>query len=185
MEARNSLTNFNQIYFMQTEQAVALQILMNDDLYLTPDDLFWKAEEVQNTLLEEPAVAIKQEAKPAINFFGKNLKNFLILTEQQLNDNQLNALENTLARKQMSFDDVAVVDFSAHKKFNIEDLYASFMPQKLVCFGLKAEDLGLPEATLNEIYNQLPYKILYTYSFTEMLGNKDKTKAFWEAMKAI
>jgi hypothetical protein len=185
MEARNSLTNFNQIYFMLTEQAAALQILMNEDLYLTANDLVWKEKPAETVLVEEPVSEILKEPKPTFNFIGKNLKNFLILTDQQLNENQLKALENTLARKQMTFDEVAVVDFSAYPTTKFEEVHAFFMLQKLVCFGLKPANLGLEEVTLNKIHQEADYQILYTFSFNEMLGNKEKTKAFWEAMKTL
>lgn len=185
MEAGNCLTNFNQIYFMQTEQAAALRILMDEDLYLTTNDFDWERKPAEVISLEELALTNQKKPKQEFTFLGKNLKNFLILTDQKLNDNQLKALENTLARKQISFDDVAVLDFSAYSTTNLDDLHASFMPQKLVCFGLNPKELGLPEVTLNEIHQQHNCQILYTYSFTEMLGNKEKTKAFWEAMKAL
>ena len=129
---------------MPTEQAVALRILMNEDLYLNKNDLVREEKLIEVVLPEVLVVELPEKIKPVFNFIGKNLKHFLILTNQKLNDNQLKALENTLARKQMSFDDVAIVDFSAYQNINIEGLHASFMPQKLVCFGLKPQDLGLP-----------------------------------------
>ena len=170
---------------MLTEEAAALQILMNEDLYLTKNDLVREEKPVELISFEKPIAELPKKTKPEFVFIGKNLKHFLILTDQKLNDNQLKALENTLARKQMSFDDVAIVDFSAYSNTNFEEVNASFMPLKLVCFGLKPEDLSLPQTTLNEIHQEPNYQILYTYSFTEMLGNKDKTKAFWEAMKTL
>jgi len=166
-------------------EAAALRILMNEDLYLTKNDLVWEEKPVETIVPEEPVVELAKKIKPEFNFIGKNLKNFLILTNQKLNDNQLTALENTLARKQMSFDDVAIVDFSAYPNINMEDLNASFMPQKLVCFGLKPEDLNLPETKINRISILPDLQILYTYSFPEMLGNKEKIKAFWEVMKTL
>lgn len=169
---------------MPTEET-ALRILMNEDLYLTKNDLVWEEKQTEAILPEELVVALPEKKKPGFNFIGKNLKHSLVLTDQRLNDNQLKALENTLTRKQITFDDVAIVDFSAYPNTNMEELHASFMPQKLVCFGVKPQDLGLPETALNEIIGKPDLKILYTYSFTEMLGNKDKTKSFWEAMKTL
>ncbi len=170
---------------MLTEEAAALQILMNEDLYLTKNDLLWEEKPVECISSEKPVAELPKKTKTEFSSIGKNLKHFLILTDQKLNDNQLKALENTLARKQMNFDDVAIVDFSAYQNVSFKELHASFMPLKLVCFGLKPKDLSLPETTLNEIRQEPNYLILYTYSFTEMLGNKDKTKAFWDAMKTL
>lgn len=170
-----------------TAQGNALRILMNDDLYLTTQDLHQETAFAPATLTEpEPIISTeKPSIIPEIKYIGKNLKNFLILTHETIQDNHLKALENTLLRKQMSLDDVAVVDFSAYQSFDFEQLNASFMAQKVVCFGLKPELLNLPEAAFNQINTYPDYQILYTFSFSEMLGDKQKTKAFWEPMKIL
>lgn len=168
-------------------QANALRILMNDDLYLTTQDLQQETAFAPATLTEpEPIISTEKPIViPEIKYIGKNLKNFLILTHETIQDNHLKALENTLLRKQMSLDDVAIVDFSAYQSFNFEQLNASFMAQKVVCFGLKPEFLNLPEAVFNQINTYPDYQILYTFSFSEMLGDKQKTKSFWEPMKIL
>jgi len=163
----------------------ALHILMNEDLYLTSDDSFRKEKHDQKVLLEEQVLSPGKDIAPDLIFAGKNLKNFLILTNEALQEGHLKALENTLLRKQLSLEDVAVVDFAAYEDVKFEQINASFMPLKLVCFGLKPEILGLPETTINQIKTNAACRILFTYSFTEMLGNKEKTKAFWEVMKVL
>ncbi len=165
---------------MLTEQAAALRILMDDDLYLLHQDLF------KNHIPEETLQVLKPEKTvPEFDFIGKNLKNFLILTNEALQENHLKALESTLLRKQLDLDDVAIVDYSACNGSTFEQLNASFMPQKLVCFGLKPEILHLPETAINQIIVYAGCQILFTYSFKEMLGDKEKTKAFWEPMKNL
>ncbi len=164
----------------------ALRILMNDDLYLDLRDLEQKEIYFNKVLSEKPvSVYVEEEPKPAFIFIGKNQKNFLILINEALPENHLKALESTLLRKQLVLDDVAILDYATTANKNFADVNASFMPQKMVCFGLKPEDLGLPEAKFNEISSYENLQILYTYSFTEMLGNKEKTKAFWEPMKIL
>jgi hypothetical protein len=173
---------------MIAEQATALRILMNDDLYLTTEDRWQETVPIPVTLVEEPAPIISTQKPiviPAFKYIGKNLKKFLVLTNEVIQENHLKALENTLLRKQMSLDDVAVVDYSAYNAFNFEQLNAFFMAQKIVCFGLKPEMLGLQEVIINQINTYPDYQILYTYSFSEMLGDKEKTKAFWEPMKIL
>ena len=172
---------------MLTEHAAAFRILMDDDLYLTKEDWFKENTFVASPAAEESAGTLPTEEIniPKFEFSGKNLKNFLILTDETLQENHLKALESTLSRKQMSLDDVAVVDLSNYRNTNFEQLNAVFMPQKLVFFGLKPETLGLPTTELNQIGTYADYQILYTYSFNEMLGNKEKTKAFWEPMKTL
>lgn len=168
---------------MTTENGTALQILMNDDLYLTQADL---QQESFVAALVEPAIIISEEkVTQKIEFIGKNLQNFLILTEGLIQDNHLKALESTLLRKQLSLDDVVIVNFSAQDNLDFEELNASFMPQKLVLFGLNPETINLPKTELNQLTSFDNCRILYTYSFDEMLGNKEKTKAFWEPMKNI
>jgi len=170
---------------MLTEDLTALRILMNEDLYLTSEDSLREDNPDPVALVAEPVIIIEKEPAPNFVYLGKNLKNFLILTQEKLQENHLKALENTLGRKQLSLDDVAVVDFSAFNSTTFKELNAVFMPQKLVLFGLKPETLGLPKIELNTITSYENCKILYTYSLNEMLGNKEKTKAFWEPMKLI
>ncbi len=168
---------------MTTENGAALQILMNDDLYLTQADL--QQESFVAAFVEPEIVISEKPVAREIKFIGKNLQNFLILTEGLIQDNHLKALESTLLRKQLSLDDVAIVNFSAHDNLSFEELNASFMPQKLVLFGLNPETINLPKTELNQLTSFNNCRILYTYSFDEMLGNKEKTKAFWEPMKNI
>lgn len=168
---------------MTTDHVAALQILMNDDLYLTQADL---QQESFVAALVEPAIIIPEEkVTQKIEFIGKNLQNFLILTEELIPNNHLKALESTLLRKQLSLDDVAIMNFSAQDNLSFEELNTSFMPQKLVSFGLNPETINLPKTELNQLTSFNNCRILYTYSFNEMLGNKEKTKAFWEPMKNI
>lgn len=168
---------------MIAENAAALRILMNDDLYLTKPDS--ELETVTFVLAEPEAVLLEKEVEPDIPFLGKNLKNFLILTNEPIQENHLKALESTLSRKNLSLDDVALVDFSIQSNITYQRLNAVFMPHKLVLFGLNPEKLNLPEAVLNQVVQVDVLEILYTFSFSEMLGNKEKTKAFWEPMKNL
>lgn len=168
---------------MTTDNVAALHILMNDDLYLTQADLQQKN---FVAVLAEPEIFILEEPMTReIEFIGKNLQNFLILTEELIQDNHLKALESTLLRKQLSLDDVAIVNFSTQDNLSFQELDASFMPQKLVFFGLDPETISLPKTELNQLITFANCQILYTYSFDEMLGNKEKTKAFWEPMKNL
>ncbi len=168
---------------MTTENIAALQILMDDDLYLTQADLQQK--NFVAVLLEPEINILEEPVTREIGFIGKNLQNFLILTEEVIQDNHLKALENTLLRKQLTLEDVAMVNVSAYNNLSFEELNASFMPQKLVSFGLNLETIHLPKTELNQITIFENCRILYTYNFDEMLGNKEKTKAFWEPMKNL
>ncbi|MVN21658.1 hypothetical protein [Mucilaginibacter arboris] len=170
---------------MLTKHATALRILMNEDLYLTREDFLAKKHTTSEAFPIETVTEAEIIPIPEFAFSGKNLKNFLILTDTALQENHLKALESTLLRKQMGLDDVSIVDFSAYPNATFDQLNASFMPQKLVCFGLKPETIGLPETELNQISTFNNCQILYTYSFNNMLGDKEKTKAFWEPMKLL
>lgn len=188
MDARNGLTIFNQIFCMKAEYNAALQILMNDDLFLTNNDRHHVNEPVTLNLVEEAIQQVADVKTVTLNefdFLGKNRKNFLILIDQSLQENHLKALESTLLRKQLLLDDVAILNYADYKNFNFEQLNAVFTAQKLVLFGLKPENLGLPEMVMNQVINNQNCQILYTYNFDEMLGNKEKTKAFWEPMKNL
>ncbi|RYE35996.1 MAG: hypothetical protein EOP42_04955, partial [Sphingobacteriaceae bacterium] len=76
---------------MIVENAAALRILMNDDLYLTPSDLSWENTPV--AFAEPEVILAVKEVKPEISFLGKNLKNFLILTNEAILESHLKALD--------------------------------------------------------------------------------------------
>ena len=80
---------------------------------------------------------------------------------------------------------MAIIDYSKIKGVVLDDLIEKFHPQKMIFFGIDNKSLGLPEPAVNEVIIYKNIRTLVTYSFSEMLGNKEKTRAYWEPMKAL
>lgn len=133
-----------------------------------------------------PVVA---DAGPVFNYIGKNQKNFLIAFYAggagQLAPKHFEALSNTLQRKGLSVDDVAMVDIGAYPNATIAQIGAYFAPARVLILGSQSLLPGWDRLKLNIITQGSKYAALYTYSFDEMMGDKDKVKAFWEQMKNL
>jgi hypothetical protein len=137
-------------------------------------------------LTQAPVV---ETPKPAFSHLGKNQKNFLIVFHSngagKFDDKHFAALTSSLARKELSLDDVAILDLYAYEDTTIADIAAYFKPARVMLLGGRCLLPGWNRLKLNVIAKGNAYTALYTYSFDEMMGDKDKVKAFWEQMKAL
>jgi hypothetical protein len=140
-------------------------------------------------VVPEPTPAVAETPKPAFSHLGKNQKNFLIVFhsngEGKFDDKHFAALTSSLARKELSLDDVAILDLYAYEDTTIADIAAHFKPARVMLLGSRCLLPGWNRLKLNVIAKGNAYTALYTYSFDEMMGDKDKVKAFWEQMKAL
>lgn len=169
------------------ENPLALQYIFTDDVYLLPQDnaLFNKLP------LEAPAPVAETEAIPPItfNYTGKYHQKLLVLVyysgHETMEQAHLSALENTLKRKELSFDDVAILNLHRYADTAFEHLQTFFSPSKLLILGQSALPAGLTPPPLNQLTKLNDCDTLYTFAFNEMMGNKDNTKAFWEQMKVL
>ena len=173
------------------------QFFLNEDIYLLKQDignLHNLQADITERIIEEPVIAEQPAvvAEPAALYFnnlGGNAKQFLILCSypeaEQMDDKHLEALKSALSRKQLALDDVAILNLSKHATATIDDLWAYFKPTRLLILGAPALLAGWDKFALNQLQNLNGIKVLYTYSFGEMLGDRDKTKAFWEQMKVL
>ncbi|WP_295650714.1 hypothetical protein [uncultured Mucilaginibacter sp.] len=132
---------------------------------------------------------IVETPKPAFQYFGKNQRNFLIVFHSngmgKLDDKHFAALSSSLARKELSLDDVALLDLYAYEDTTIADIAAYFKPTRVMILGSQCLLPGWHKLKLNVPAKGNTYTALYTYSFDEMMPDKDKVRAFWEQMKAL
>jgi hypothetical protein len=196
---------------MIIDNTAGLQYLLSEDIYLLKQDMdnldgivaepatvieepVIIAAKPEPVIAEQPIVAeqpvIVAEA-PALyfNYLGSNAKQFLILCNypgnDQMEEKHLEALKSALSRKELALDDVAIVNISKHGTATITELNGYFKPSRLLLLGAPCVLVGWDKLVLNELTNLGGIKALYTYSFTEMMGDRDKTKAFWEQMKVL
>lgn len=142
-----------------------------------------------------PSVSIPAISVPAptlarpYNYIGGYQKKFLVLVSYPGHDamdpTHLAALENAITRKGMSLDDAAIVNISKYPGHDIRAIGGHFKPQKLLFLGTAAVPAGFTPPPFNQLAKVGKSDALYTYSFNEMMGNKEMTKAFWEQMKML
>lgn len=133
--------------------------------------------------------AVAETQKVVYKYLGQNKKGFLILVNytnaEHIAEPHLKALESTLVRKGSGLDDTVVLNLAKYPAVTYADLINEFKPEKILLLGAGAIPTGLSGVALNQIVNIGDKQVLYSYGFAEMMGNKDKTRAFWEQMKNL
>jgi len=196
---------------MIIDNTAGLQYLLSDDIYLLKQDMdnlnIVAVEPVNETeqsvvmpartdpvaieqpIFAAPPVVVAEAPALYFNYAGGNAKQFLILCHypaiDSMEDRHLEALKSALSRKDLALDDVAIVNISKHASATVAELGEYFKPTRLLLLGAPCLLAGWEKLTLNQLTNLGNIKALYTYSFTEMMGDRDKTKAFWEQMKVL
>ena len=173
---------------MMVETPFALQYIFADEVYLLPQD---KA--LFNNPINEPnepdTVEIAQTPEVTFNYMGGYHQKFLVIVHypghETMDPAHLSALESTIKRKELSLDDIALLNLHRYTDSEFEALIAFFAPQKMLILGNSAVPRGLAVPPLNQLTNIDGCGTLYTFAFNEMMGNKDNTKAFWEQMKVL
>lgn len=171
---------------MKAEHSIALRFLMQDELYL----LAREADTIQ------PYPEITESENPlTINepthfiYLGNNNRHFLVLVNTRMHDfleeGHLKALLNTLERKGLQQDDVALLNMAQYPNARKEQLISFFSPEKILFLGVDPQTAGWSEMPLNTVTTVENQQLLYSYGFDEMLGNKEKTIAFWNPMKGF
>jgi len=151
------------------------------------------------TEVEKPAVAeapVVAEATPVIetpvltfNYLGKNAKGFLIICHYAdagiMDEKHLAALTSTLQRKELSLDDVAIVNMAKHAGATVRQIHSFFKPSRLLILGQQGILPGWDAFVFNQLLEKNGFKALYTHSFADMMADREKAKAFWEQMKQL
>jgi hypothetical protein len=199
-----------KIVKVKTDTPLAqLRYFLQDELYLlkADKDIYRNAETPQH-VAAEPAVAAATTEVPAaatatpttppvteqtpattFKYLGSNQKSFLVLThypaEQFIAEAHLTALLNTITRLNFSQDDVAIVNLSAYPGVSWSQLADFFKPAKLLVLGTAALPAQMPNLPQNQVQQLDACQALYTFSFDEMMGNKENTKVFWNQIKTF
>ncbi|WP_454803518.1 hypothetical protein [Mucilaginibacter phyllosphaerae] len=148
------------------------------------------------TIPTVPVIATPQIAQPAFetpkagfNYLGNNNKKFLILVnynnEEHIAADHLAALQNILKRKELSLDDVAILNVNKYLPVKLAELAAHFAPTRLVIMGAGSLPDGIGKLPLNQPLQGKKTHVLYSFSFDEMMSSNDNKKTFWEHMKTL
>ncbi|MDB5156311.1 MAG: hypothetical protein JWR50_1018 [Mucilaginibacter sp.] len=190
---------------MRAENPAALRFILQDDVYLLPNDKTVIKSAGNPPVAEaesgpvstpkiEPVTPPKNEPiveTPAIqfNYLGSNKKRFLITThytdQEFIAADHLTALQNILKRKAHDIDDVAILNVSKNNANNFDELLNYFKPTKLLLLGKEAVPAKMEALTLNQPKQLAGCMALYSFSFDEMMDNTEYKKAFWEQMKTL
>jgi len=186
---------------VNVETPIALQFILQDELYLLNNDKSLYSsintpviDEVIETMVEiTPAVetveAVAVETPLTFNPLGAGKTNFLILVHypelEFIAEAHLTALENILKRKGLAMDDVAIVNMAKHSEAGFEHINKHFKPEKILMLGNKALPAGIGAIGLNIPLQIAGSTALYSFSFDEMMDSNELKKAFWEQMKNL
>ncbi|WP_448702482.1 hypothetical protein ACFGVR_09030 [Mucilaginibacter sp. AW1-3] len=142
----------------------------------------------ETAVVSEPEPAT-QTPVSGFNYWGKNGKAFLIVCHypglEGMDEKHLAALTNTLQRKELSLDDVAIINLAQHSGATAKQIHAFFKPSRLLILGSEGILPGWDTLVFNQLLEKNDFKALYTDSFTDMLADREKAKAFWEQMKQL
>lgn len=164
---------------MKVEHPAAFRFIINEDIYLLPDDKEQQSKKV---------VKVAESTLISFNYQGNNRKNFLILThypdQEAIDATHFTALKAILERKNYQPDDVAILNI-ARNSAGMEDIMAYFSPKRLLILGPKAIPAGMNEPQFNTLITTTPCSTLYSFCFNDMMDNKSNKLAFWEQMKNL
>jgi hypothetical protein len=136
-----------------------------------------------------PIMHVIETAAPGFKYTGGNAQKFLIVVHYPDHDMMEPAhhaaLASTIKRRELSLDDVAIFNLAKHPGTELKAIGAFFKPRKMLLMGGNTFPVGLTPPVLNQITKLGKCDMLYSYSFGEMMGNREYTKAFWEQMKAL
>ena len=190
---------------MKVENPVALRFILQDELYLlSADKTLYEKKAIPDHVIEAPIPEVKtqvvdpiiEEPLPEVktqtvnfNYLGQNLKSFLILVHypdlEFIDDSHLAALTNIIKRKDLSVDDIAIVNLALHTNAQYDELVKFFKPAKLLVLGKSALPQGIAQLTLNAPKPLGGVTTLYSFGFNEMMDSVEHKKAFWEQMKTL
>ena len=132
---------------------------------------------------------IVQTPDNEFNYLGKNNKNFVVLVnytnEEHIAAAHLAALESILKRKDLTLDDVAILNVNKYAPVKLTALATHFTPKKLVIMGADSLPEGIGKLPLNQPLQGKKTHVLYSFSFDEMMSSNDNKKLFWEHMKTL
>ncbi|OCX52361.1 hypothetical protein BEL04_12890 [Mucilaginibacter sp. PPCGB 2223] len=137
-------------------------------------------------LVTEP---VTQPTVVNFNYSGKNAKGFLIVCHypelEGMDEKHLAALISTLQRKELTLDDVAIINLAQHANATAKQIHAFFKPARLLILGQQGILPGWDTLVFNQLLEKNGFKALLTDSFSDMLADREKARAFWEQMKQL
>jgi hypothetical protein len=137
---------------------------------------------------EKPLPAAETNAT-TFKYKGAYLQKFLIIVHYPgldvMEPAHFTALESTITRKDLSMDDVAIFNIAAYPGTELKTIGAFFRPKKMLLLGAETLPIGLVNPLFNQVTKLGKCDMLYSFSFADMMGNRENTKVYWEQMKLL
>ena len=189
---------------IQTQNPIALSLLINEDIYRIPEpaenidlavadeteSVFIKSPENKILVTEELPIVVLPEpiiVKPAYKYIGDNLKSILILVNELeadiLKKEDLLALNKMLAARKLEQKDVAILNIQKNTHLTFQELKDFFGFNKLLLFGINPADLGISGMVANQICTFQNTQVLGTWHIKQMQLDEKKKLTFWTEMK--
>jgi len=174
---------------MPDKSLAELRAILQDDIYLLPADKAFYSQPPAPSEPEHLPPVVEETPVASFKYAGDNQKKFLVLShypaDEAMPEAHLTALQSTLARIQYHMADIALVNLAAQTDTTWPLIQTYFEPQKILILGADSLPAGLTGLRLNEPVPVNNVMVLYTFSFTEMMGNKENTKLFWNQIKTF
>lgn len=196
---------------LKTSHPVALHFLMTEDIYGLKEEMeavpakaattesikpaaATERSEAPATEAIKPAVAAgpsdaRADQQPVFDYQGENNKYILLVHhtpgQKYLPSAELDALKSILAAKKMELKDVAILNLAHYPGASYLQLKNFFACSSIVLFGVQPAALKLSDLPMNALGAQDGLRILYTFSFPDMLKDNDRKRAFWAEMKKL
>ncbi len=163
---------------LKTNDPLALQLFLTEDIYLIPD----KEEDKEDKSHKMP-----ESPRGSFEYLGQNKAHFLVLIEDpkhsKISPNILNLLLKIMQAKGLDIDDIAIVNYSCYPNTCFNELKLFFACDKLTLLGIDPQSLKLPSLAINQIHLIEQVQILPSCSLDEMNADQDKKRQFWNVMK--
>ena len=164
---------------LNTNNPYALRYFLNETVYAFA--IAKKDDEPK----EEPLV----KPSPVYQFLGGNKKQILYIVDNQAHDyfstGALDAFSRTINALGLSIEDIAVFNVGKHSPTYFDQICTYFNPQKVILAGASPTQLALNNLSLNDPITLNNVKVLYTFSFEEMLTDTERKKTFWQQVKTL
>jgi len=155
--------------------AAALRLFFTDDIYLA-------AERPQPL----PGIA---PVETVFRYLGKNQKNILILVNDAQHEVSTAAgkelLRNILKAIQLSANDFALLNYSAHEGVKFSELTDFFSSKLVMAFGVSPLQLDLPEHPKNVLLKKETIQLVFSDNLDLLVTDLQGKKTLWACLKQL
>lgn len=198
--------NSNQLI----DNAAALRLFFNDDVYLVgdviqveklavtsnieakesstvPSPIPYQQETAAPPKLEEPIAAYNQNLD--FKYLGKNEKGILILVNDAQNPVSTPQGTELLRKLVLSINlknaDFALVNYSAYSTARFEHLSSFFSCKLMISFGVTPTSLGVQDQILHQLNVLNEIKMVFTHNLHDLDTDIPAKKALWATLKNL